>query len=132
MQGNIIKTIRVGIVSSINPANGTAKVIWPDEDSKVSTDLIVSQIFNGNNHKGYRMPDVGEQVICEFLPNSPTKGFITGSAPSESELPLYDTADKCGIKFGDIEITLNRADGSINIKTSGEIRINGSSIHLND
>ena len=132
MEGNVKKTVRVGIVSSINPEEGTAKVVWPDEDDKVSADLIVSQAFNSTGHKSYRMPDVNEQILCVFPPNSPNAGFIIGALPSEDTPPLYNTADKCGIKFGPIEITLNRADGSINIKTSGTININGSSIHLND
>lgn len=132
MNGNIKKTVRIGIVSAIYPEDGTARVTWPDEDNKVSAPLIVRQMFNAPNHKSYYMPDVDEQVICLFSENSSNNGVILGAIPSEVEPPLFNSADKCGLKFGPIEITLNRADGSINIKTSGEIRMKGSKVYIND
>ena len=79
--------IKIGEVSSINPAMGTARVVFDDEDSVVSYDLPVLQT-NTFANKDYAMPDVGEDVLCLFLPSGLEEGFILGSFyAGEIELP---------------------------------------------
>ncbi len=79
--------IKIGEVSSINPAMGTARVVFDDEDSVVSYDLPVLQT-NTYANKDYSMPDVGEDVLCLFLPSGLEEGFILGSFyAGEIELP---------------------------------------------
>ena len=79
--------IKIGEVSSVNPSKGTARVVFDDEDSVVSYDLPVIQT-NTYANKDYAMPDVGEDVLCLFLPSGPEEGFILGSFyAGEIELP---------------------------------------------
>lgn len=74
---NFQKIIRVGKVSSTNPAAMTVRVTFPDEAGLVSDDLHV--LCQGSkSDKDYWMPDVGEQVVCIFLPNGRNTGIASG------------------------------------------------------
>lgn len=85
--GRLSQFIKIGEVSSVNPAMGTARVVFDDDDSVVSYDLPVIQT-NTFANKDYAMPDVGEDVLCLFLPSGPEEGFILGSFyAGEIELP---------------------------------------------
>ena len=71
---------RVGIVSSVNPADMTARVTFPDRDDLVSADLYI--ITTGSQDtKVYWLPYVGEQVVCLFSANDNnlTEGYILGT-----------------------------------------------------
>ena len=60
--GDAKNVIRSGRISSINPKNGTARVVFADKDNLVSYDLPVLQRSTLKN-KDYGMPDVGESVV---------------------------------------------------------------------
>jgi len=92
--------IRVGKVSSVDGKTGTARVAFPDKDNMVSYDLpvIVHQTLK---NKDYIMPDVGEQVVCVFLPSSIQQGFIIGSIYSQKDKPAVSDPDKRRIDFAD-------------------------------
>ena len=100
--------IKIGEVSSVNYAQGTARVIFDDEDSSVSYDLPVLH-RNTLRNKDYAMPDVGEDVLCLFLPSGPEEGFILGSFyAGDIELPQND-GNLRSVKFSDgTEITYDR------------------------
>lgn len=76
--GRMNDLIKVGEVSSIDPARGTARVVFDDEESLVSYDLPVIQ-RNTLETKDFHSPSVGEDVLCLFLPSGPEEGFILGS-----------------------------------------------------
>lgn len=76
--GRLNDMIKVGEVSSINPARGTARVVFDDDDSIVSFDLPILQ-RNTLNTKDFHSVNVGEDVLCLFLPSGPEEGFILGS-----------------------------------------------------
>lgn len=91
--------IRVGKISSINPRECTARVIFSDKDGLVSYDLpiVVPKTYKD---KYYYMPDIDEQVLCIFLPNSIQQGFILGSFCSDKfrdKVP-FSEAEKDGAK----------------------------------
>lgn len=134
--GNILKRmVRVGRISSINPGEGTARVIFPDMDDNVSDDLPV--LRNGSQVlKTYYMPDIDEQVVCLMVPNISGKGsndgFIIGSFFNEVDRPVKTGATVYRIDFGDGSfIEHDRATGNLNINATGDIVINGKSISLN-
>ena len=82
--------IRIGEVSSINPAKGTARVVFDDDDGTVSFDLPILQ-RNTFDTKDFNSVNVGEDVLCLFLPSGPEEGFIIGSFyAGEIELPESD------------------------------------------
>lgn len=87
--------IRIGEVSSVDPAKCTARVVFDDEDGFISNDLPIVQ-RNTQDVKDYWLPAVGEDVLCLFLPCGEEDGFILGSfyadeiePPTSSESKRY-------------------------------------------
>lgn len=93
------RLIKIGEVSSINPAKCTARVVFDDEDSLVSYDLPVIQ-RNTIENSDYHMPSVGEDVLCVF-PQGGDDGFIVGSWYAGEIAPPAVTEDIRMVKFKD-------------------------------
>lgn len=126
--------IRVGIVASVNEAAGTARVVFPDRDDMPSGDL--SPLNRGSRfNKDYWLPDIGEQVLCAFLPNNESslnEGFILGTHFSEADPPQAGSVEERILDFGDgTRISYNRKTHEFCINCVGEIKINGKTIYLN-
>lgn len=147
MDSTLQNIIRLGRVSSTDPAKATVRVLFEDKDNMVSYDLPV--IMNNTlKNKDYYMPDVGESVVCIFLPNGLVQGFVLGAVYSEVDKPPINSQDKRHIRFddgttveydrsksslavdcvGDINI---KAGGKINMIASGKITINGATVDIN-
>lgn len=140
---DIKKLIRVGTVSSVNAAAGTVRVAFAAQDDMVTYELPV--ITRGSkNNKDYWLPDVDEQVLCLFLPNTSGRGvcdgFVLGTFYSSVDAPVENSGDVHAVKYGDGTIikhdrstgklTIN-ATGDIDIIAGGKITINGQTIYLN-
>lgn len=140
---DIKKLIRVGTVSSVNAAAGSVRVAFAAQDDMVTYELPV--ITRGSkNNKDYWLPDVDEQVLCLFLPNTSGRGvcdgFVLGTFYSSVDAPVENSGDVHAIKYGDGTIikhdrstgklTIN-ATGDIDIIAGGKITINGQTIYLN-
>lgn len=63
--------VRIGIVSSVNKDETTARVKI-EEENIVTGDLRIVQ----NAYPW--MPDIGQWVLCIFVPNGEGDGFILG------------------------------------------------------
>lgn len=140
---DIKSLIRVGSVSSVNPANGTARVALEVNDDNVTYELPV--LTRGSKaNKDYWIPDIDEQVVCLFLPNTSGRGvcqgFILGTFYSRTDAPVENSQDVQAIKFSDgTEIRHDRssgdltihAAGNISIIADGDITVNGQMIYLN-
>lgn len=71
--------VQVGQVSSVNVANGSARVAFPGRGNTVSPELPVFK-------KAWPvMP--GDEVVCLFLPTGNADGFILGSYHTEDDPP---------------------------------------------
>lgn len=140
---DIKRLIRVGTVSSVNVAAGTVRVAFAAQDDMVTYELPV--ITRGSkNNKDYWLPDVDEQVLCLFLPNTSGRGvcdgFVLGTFYSSVDAPVENSGDVHAVKYGDGTIikhdrstgklTIN-ATGDIDIIAGGKITINGQTIYLN-
>ncbi len=140
---DIKKLIRVGTVSSVNAAAGSVRVAFAAQDDMVTYELPV--ITRGSkNNKDYWLPDVDEQVLCLFLPNTSGRGvcdgFVLGTFYSSVDAPVENSGDVHAVKYGDGTIikhdrstgklTIN-ATGDIDIIAGGKITINGQTINLN-
>lgn len=140
---DIKRLIRVGTVSSINAAAGTVRVAFAAQDDMVTYELPV--ITRGSkNNKDYWLPDIDEQVLCLFLPNTSGRGvcdgFVLGTFYSSVDAPMESSSDVHAVKYGDGTIikhdrstgklTIN-ATGDIDIIAGGKITINGQTIYLN-
>lgn len=98
--GDAKNVIRSGRISSINPENGTARVVFADKDNLVSYDLPVLQRSTLKN-KDYGMPDIGESVVCLFQPNGIAEGFVVGAHYNEEDVPPVTDPDVRMVKFED-------------------------------
>lgn len=140
---DIKRLIRVGTVSSVNAAAGTIRVAFAAQDDMVTYELPV--ITRGSkNNKDYWLPDVDEQVLCLFLPNTSGRGvcdgFVLGTFYSSVDAPVENSGDVHAVKYGDGTIikhdrstgklTIN-ATGDIDIIAGGKVTINGQTIYLN-
>ena len=125
--------IKIGEVSSIDPAKCTARVVFDDEDGLVSYDLPVLQRNTLKNHD-FAMPDVGEDTIVLFIGEGQEDGVIIGSIYAGEVTPPESTENRRTVVFDDdtrvcydrqehkltvtiegTEIVFNRQDGSITV-----------------
>lgn len=130
MDNTLKNIVRVGRISSINPSRCTARVLF-DAQGIVSYDLqiIVPQTLK---NKDYYLPDVGEHVVCLFLPTGNAEGFVLGAVYTDTEQVPVNNPDKRTMRFADGTVieydrathTLNiDAAGPITLTTTGEVKI---------
>ncbi len=147
--------IRVGVVSSIDPAAHTARVNFEEDGNIESYDLQVLA-KNSFANKDYNMPDLNEDVLCIFLPQGPENGFILGALYAGEVTTPTSNANIRMVQFNDdTRVTYNRSSheldvvisgthihadrqsinlttvGEINIKAGGAITINGATVSIN-
>lgn len=92
--------VRVGTVVSRSPDAGTVRVQLADADRLVSYDLPVLQRQTLKN-KDYAIPDVGEQMLCVFLPFGIEQGFVLGAMFSKADATPIADPDKRHVEFED-------------------------------
>lgn len=115
----LMNLIRIGVVNSINPSNGSVKVLFQDKDDLVSAEL---PLFD----REYYMPEVGKQVVCVFLPNGIQQGFCLGTFFSKLNPPPAQNSELYVKDFGDgTKITYNKTTKTITIDAANPITING-------
>ena len=134
MRDKYTDSIRIGIVSSIDPEKGTARVTFEDRDDIVSRYLPVTVPCTLED-QWYYMPGIGERVRVLFDPEAPTRGCILGSYYDDvRQPPEHDGAniqyvlfkDKTLIKYDREKHLLTvkiikSGDESINIFTESDI-----------
>lgn len=130
--------IRIGEVSSVDAAKGTARVVFDDFDGIVSYDL---QVISRNTfaNRDYAMPDIGEDVICIFLPTGTEAGFILGSVYAGEITPPENTINRRCVEFSDGAkfmydraahvFTANVGDTSITVNQNGVDVQSNNTIH---
>lgn len=77
--------IRIGTISTVDMAHGTAQVYYPDRDSTTGQ----LQLFSFRAE--FAPPAVGDQVIVLHLPGDTGNGVILGRFWNETELPPAGT-----------------------------------------
>lgn len=114
----IANLIRVGEVTSTDPEAMTARVRFIDRDNTESYDMQI--LTRGSlKDKSYHVPDIGENVVCLFLPSGVEAGFILGAFyPSNVERPAASNDVTCMV-FGDgTRIEYNRAANNLLVDAS--------------
>ena len=92
--------IRVAEVDSTDPDKATVRVRLGDDDDLISHDLRVL-VRKTHMDKDYWMPDVGEHVLCLFLPFGLEQGFVLGAFYSEKDQPPVQSQDKKHLVYDD-------------------------------
>ena len=123
--------IRIGEVCDVDYANGTARVVFDDDDSLVSNYLQVIQ-RNTYSNQDYAMPDIGEDVICIFLSSGMEEGFILGSVYAGDVMPPESNKDKRCVVFSDgTRISYDRATHELTAVLEGvTIKANRNSVEV--
>lgn len=147
MPEGVPSLIKIGEISSIDPAKCTARVVFDDEDSIVSFDLPVLQRNSLKNHD-YAMPDVGEDAIVLFFGEGQEDGVILGSIYAGEVTPPESTEKRRTVVFDDdtrvcydraehkltvtiegTEVVFNRQDGSITVPNAVTINCTTATVN---
>ena len=140
-QGETNQLVRVGTVTSVDPATATVRVEVADQDGLISHALPVIQRKTLKD-KDFWLPDVGEHVACLFLPYGQEQGVCLGAIYSQADTPpeRCDSVDKRHVTFPDgTWFEYDRAahrlhvhvEGDIHIEATGNVTIIGQRIDLN-
>ncbi len=117
--------VRVGKVVALLPEKGAVRVEFADLTANdrplVSAEL---QVIYSKTHadKEYFLPDLGEQVVCLFLPGGLQTGFVLGSVYSRADsVPVADP-DKRHWTFKDgTEIEYDRKTHVLKADVRGDV-----------
>ncbi len=133
----MIRLLRTGKVSSINYKKLTARVEFHDAPGNISRELQVLVPHTGKE-KEYSMPSIGEDVVCIFFEDAPTRGFILGAYYTEQNLPTESGnmkyiffPDGTRLKY-DLEASILEVDcvGEINISSGSVVNIKGKQVNI--
>lgn len=125
-------TIRVAVVSSTDPAAATVRVTVPDGDGLVSHDLRIL-VRKVHKDKDYWMPDIGDQVLCIFLPFGLEQGFVVGSFYSSADPVPVNSQDKRHMEFSDgTTFEYDRKNNHLDVNVKGTTTIHADGALLLD
>lgn len=137
------ESIKIGTVTSTEDAQATARVEFKDRSGVVSYDLPVL-VRNTGANKDYWMPDLGEQVLCLFLPIGIEQGFILGSYYSDATTPPASTKAKRVTEFEDgttveydrdshtLTIDIPESGGNVVVNSHTKVTVNSPAIDLGE
>lgn len=116
--------IKIGTVSTADPATGSVRVTFADRDDMVSAPLPV--ITSGGWGKGIALPEPGETVLCVFLDNGQSAGFCLGTYYGGEE-PIPGNANQLGTWFEDGSfVYYDRSAHVLQVKAASGVRIDGN------
>ncbi|MGN0887225.1 MAG: phage baseplate assembly protein V [Candidatus Spyradenecus sp.] len=122
--------IKIGEVSSVDPAAGTARVVFDDDDGVVSYDLKVLHT-NTLKTKDYAMPELGSDVLCVFLPNATEEGFILGSFYAGEVTPPESEGTKRTVRFSDgTRVCYDMATHALQVTGAARVTVQAPAITL--
>jgi len=100
LEGRQENLLRIGYVTEVLEKEAKVRVECQDQDVLKTYKLPVL-CHKSRCDKDYWMPDVGEHVLCVFLPYGQHYGFVLGSFYSEKDLPPVASCDKAHIRWLD-------------------------------
>lgn len=116
--------IKIGTVSTADPATGSVRVAFADRDDMVSAPLPI--ITAGGWGKGIAVPEPGETVLCVFLDNGQSAGFCLGAYYAGDERPSGSNNQR-GVWFEDGSyVFYDRAARTLQVKAASGVRIDGN------
>jgi phage baseplate assembly protein V len=123
LEAKVHQMVRVCKVTRINPDAGTVRVSLPDAGNMESFDLPVLFKKTQDDHY-YTMPDIGEQVVCVFLPIGLEQGFVLGAVYSGPDPVPHPGPDITRVEFANgAYMEHDRATGGLDIFINGDIDI---------
>lgn len=116
--------IRVGFVNARMPEKMRVKVTIPDTTtSPLITDWLPVLCPRASQDMQYDLPDVGDQVLCLFLPYGLEQGFVVGAMYGKQQPPVQN-GDKWHRKFKDgTFLEYDRAEHKLVANVQGDVEI---------
>jgi len=119
--------IRYGTVSSVNSKLHTVRVSFADKSGVISHSLPMLAPGSLKN-KYYHLPDVGEDVLCLFLPNSIQRGFVVGSFYNVNNAPPVTSGDKDHVTYSDGTVMeYDRSTQTMTVNCKGTVNVTAAS-----
>ncbi|MCB2186937.1 MAG: phage baseplate assembly protein V [Deltaproteobacteria bacterium] len=129
-EGTLRQMVRVGHVVERFPAEARVRVRLEDSDCMDSYKLPVL-VAKTRCDKDYWMPDLGEHVICLFLPIGHEVGFVLGSIYSDLDVVPVVSNDKRHVRFEDgTWVEYDRQTGDMNVQCKGKLTIKAAEIEI--
>jgi len=123
LEKRLERLVRVGVVTQVYPEKGTVRVKIADLEDVVSYEMPVL-VRKTCKDKDYWMPDIGEHVVCVFLPIGVEQGFVVGAFYSEVDKVPATSVNIKRIELGNgAYIEWNRETGTLKIFSPDEILI---------
>lgn len=123
LEAMLARLVRVGEVVSTNPERGAVRVKFPDAGNTVSAELPV-MARKTHRDKDYQMPDIGEPVLCLFLPIGPEVGFVLGATPTAKHTPPVASQDKWHKSWDDgTWLEYDRASHKLSVHVEGAVKV---------
>lgn len=121
VQERLNALIKIGEVTSVDCAAMMCRVTFDDDDGITSYDLPVLQP-NTLRNKDYACPDIGEDVLCVFLPSGVEEGFVIGSFYAGDVTPPESDGNKRTVIFADgTRLSYDRAAHKLMADVKGDI-----------
>jgi phage baseplate assembly protein V len=131
------KIIRYGVVSAVDPAKHAVRVAFEDEDGMVS-DWLPVVVPNTKKNQDVALMDVGEDVVCVFLPSGISSGFCLGAFCRQGNPPPHANPNMRSVTFEDGTVVsydraahvlnINCGAGAVNIVAGGNVNVTGDVI----
>jgi len=123
LEAKVNNMIRTGKVAVIDPKGVRVRVTFPDREN-VQTDWLKVMVENTQKNKDYWMPEVGEDVLCIFLPNGLEAGFVLGGYYVDGVAPPAASADMRVTQFADGgRVEYDRASGKALVIAKTEMTV---------
>ena len=139
-QDKMDQIVRVGYVVGRQPEKMRVRVELPDTvTSPLVTAWLPVLCRRACEDMAYDLPDIGDQVLCIFLPIGLEQGFVAGSMFGKQSPPVA-SPDKCHRTFKDgTFIEYDRGEhkltadvkGDVVITATGSVTVTGKTIQLN-
>ncbi|MDE5879940.1 MAG: phage baseplate assembly protein V [Desulfovibrio sp.] len=114
--------IRVGFVNARQPEKMRLKVTLRDTTgAQLVTDWLPVLCPRASGDMQYDLPDVGDQVLCLFLPYGLEQGFVVGAMYGK-QTPPVQSGDKWHRKFADgTTLEYDRASHKLTANVQGDV-----------
>lgn len=122
----VANLIRVGEVTSVEDGAARARVRFEDQEDVESYSLYVLAT-NAGKKKRYVMPDVGDHVLCLFLPSGVETGFIIGGYYPEDVSRPADSGALDVIEYEDgTRLEYDAGAGALTVSGAKAITVSGA------
>ena len=127
VQDVLAQAIRVGFVTARQPEKMRVQVELRDTVTHPLTSAWLPVLCpRASGDLAYDLPDVGDQVLCLFLPYGLEQGFVVGAMYGASSPPV-SSGDKWHRKFSDgTVLEYDRAAHKLTAQVQGDVVITAS------